>query len=117
MNNSKIALDNIETEEEIDLSPVLREQETKVVKIIEAISVIAVSEQWKVLKELIFDDLVDSLERRISSEAKRKPIDEPEIYALTGQLAWAKRYADFNKLADAYKLELSNLRKKLNATN
>lgn len=114
MNNSNLTID---LEEEKDPVPVLHQMESELVKIIEAMQSIAISDQWKVLKELIFDDLVASLEKRISSEAKKKPIDEPEIYSLNGQLAWAKKYADFNKLADAYKVQLMNLRIKLNANN
>lgn len=111
MNNSTLSYQ--EPAEEIDLSPVLREKQVELEAIIKAINAIAGTPEWKVLKEKVFDGVVESLERLLNQEAKKKPLNEAEIYSLNGQLQWAKKYADFNKLAQAYKLELDNIAKQL----
>ena len=116
MNNSKIALDNQEviSDKSFDRKPMLHQKEGELVKIIEAIMRVATSEDWNILKEHIFDSLVDGLERRLNSEAAKAELNQPEIYRLNGQLAWARKFSDFKKLADVYRVELSNVKQQLN---
>lgn len=119
MNNSFALENSIEhllDETPADNSERLRARETELIQIIEAITKIAESAEWLVLKEKIFDGVVDSLKKLRDVEVEKKPLNGPMIHSINGQLAWAKRYADFIKLADIYKLELINTRKKLNAT-
>lgn len=114
MNNSKIALDNFSIEEqENDRLPELRKREVELVRTIEAINVVADSEAWSTLKELLFDSLEQSLERRLKSESEKSELNSAEIYRLQGQLVWAKKYGDFKKLCDFFRLELSNIRKQI----
>ena len=115
MNNAKLAIDFLEEDFEQDKAPAIRQRQVEVVKIIEALDSLIVNEDWKVLKVLVFDGIVDALENRIKLEACKKPIDTDELHRLNGQLTWAKRYSDLNKLNDVYKLELTNLKDKLNA--
>lgn len=116
MNNSKIALDNqgVLEVERVDKTPVLREKEGELVKIIEAINGVANSENWKVLEKYILLDLVANLERRLASEANKDELNQPEIHRLQGQLIWARKFADFKKLSEVYRSELSNVKKQLN---
>lgn len=109
MNNSSIQ--NTLEEVKVDNTERLRARENDLIKIIEAITKIAESEEWKVLKEKIFDGVVDNLKRQRDAEVEKKPLNGPMIHSINGQLAWAKKYADFIKLADIYKLELINTRK------
>ena len=102
---------------EDEKAPILRQRQTELVKIIDSLQAIINSEDWKVVKVLVFDGLVDTLEKRLQSEASKKLIDTDELHRLTGQLMWAKRYADLNKLNDVFKLELTSIRNKLNANN
>ena len=118
MNNSKIALDNEDVfqEKDRDNTPMLtflRKKEGELVKIIEAIERVAHTSDWKVLRESVFDGLTDSLEKRLQAEANKSQIVESEVYRLQGQLVWARKFADFKKLADAYRSELSNVKQKL----
>lgn len=108
MNNSFV----IETKEDTK-SVVLGEREGELVRIIEAIRAIAGSEGWSTLKTLVFDGVLESLEHRLASESKREEINQPEIYRLQGQIAWAKKYSDLETLANAYRLELINVRSQL----
>lgn len=121
MNNSKIALgasingsldiESIEIDENI--LPRLREKEVELVKIIETIKKISQTEEWSTLKKLIFDSLVESLDRRMTMETNKQPLDVPVIYSLQGQLVWARKYTDFDKLADVYRTELTNVRQQI----
>lgn len=101
-------------EPSFDSRPALRQRQMDVAKIIESLQKILESTEWTMLKTLIFDGMVDSLEKRLKSESEKKELDIPEIYRLNGQLTWARRYADLTKLIDVYKLELNSLRNKLN---
>jgi hypothetical protein len=116
MNNSKIALENQDVflEKEIDKTPILRQKEGELIKIIEAINRIANTTDWLVLRKHIFDDLVGNLERRLASEADKSELNQPEIHRLQGQLMWARKYSDFAKLAEVYRSELTNVRQMLN---
>lgn len=113
MNNSKIVLDanSLGLEEKATNIEALRERETQLVRIIEALEGISHSTEWSTLKTLIFDSLVDSLERQVKYESERKNLDDSEIYRLQGKLSWARKYASLSKLSDEYRLELSNIRK------
>jgi hypothetical protein len=101
-------------EKEVDKTPILRQKEGEIVKIIEAINGINISENWKTLERYIFEDLVISLERRLNQEANKGEINAPEVYRLQGQLLWARKYADLNKLSEIYRSELLNVKKLLN---
>jgi hypothetical protein len=117
MNNS-LMIENVslELEPPLDNTELFRQKETELVQVIEAIETIANSHEWLVLKEKLFDGVVESLKKQRETEIEKKPLNGPVIHALNGQLAWAKKYSDFGTLANIYRLELQNIRKKLNAT-
>ena len=117
MNNSFIALDSTEPilkEEEFDRTPWLRGRETELVKIIEAMKRVAVSDDWSTLKSNIFDGVVEFLEKELLTEAKKDQPDTLKLASLKGQFVWAKKYADLDSLTNAYKNELLGIRKQLN---
>ncbi len=116
MNNSKIALDNQEvfTEKTFDKKPILRQREGELVKLIETIMRIEQSEDWQGVRNHIFYGLVESIEGRIRNESGKGELNQPEIYRLQRQLLLARKYADFKKLADVYRSELSNVKQQLN---
>lgn len=107
MNNASITIE----EEEIDRTPWLREKEQELVKNIEAIHAVLKTDEWSTLKGRIFDGVLESLERRLVQEAEKKEVNNPELYRLQGQIAWAKTYADLGKLAERFKTELSGIKK------
>lgn len=109
MNNSKFAVDhNLEVDRTLDKAPWLRMQETELIEIISAIEAIKGSNYWVTLKDKVFDGVLESLNRRISDEK-----DEKEIFRLQGQIVWAQKYCDFDKLAEAYRNQLIIIRKQL----
>lgn len=107
MNNASITID----EEEIDRTPWLRQKEVELVKNIEAINAVLKTEEWQTLRELMFDGLLAGLEKRLIQEAEKKEVDNPELYRLQGQIAWAKTYANLGKLVERFKTELSAIKK------
>lgn len=111
MNNAKLTIENInlEVEERVDIRPALRSRQEELALIIEAIENIKASSYWKVLEDKVFKGVHDSLLTRLKSE--KEPID---IYRLQGQLMWAEKYLDLDKFMGIYKLELQNIRSKIN---
>jgi len=113
MNNSFIVENSLELETPVDNTERFRQKESELITIIEAINKVAESYEWQILKEKIFDGVVENLKKQRDTEVEKKPLNGPLIHSLNGQLAWAKKYSDFAKLADIYKLELANVRKQL----
>lgn len=112
MNNSKIAIESVPVIDS-DKRPWLHQREGELVKIIEAIGGVTSSAEWSSLKTLVFDGLVERLRKDLFTEARK---DEPNVLALArinGQYTWAKKYADLTKLADSFRLELTNIRQQL----
>lgn len=109
MNNASLTENTTE-----DTKPRLRGREGELVTIIEALRAIEASAEWSSLKTYVFDGVVESLMRRLVTEASKSPLDDKEIYNLQGQLQWAKKYANLQKLADGFVLELKNVRLQLN---
>ena len=95
-------------EKKVDVNPLLRHQLQDLTDIIEAIQHIASSNYWKVLKDKVFDGILESLKKKLSNEK-----DQIEIYRLQGQIAWADKYADLDKLIEVYRKELQRVRSKL----
>lgn len=114
MNNSKIALEVATfSEPKVDVTPKLREQEARVVRIIEAIRGVKQNAEWSTLKSEIFDALTDRLSRELTEEAKKEQPDPLRLNRIAGQLKWAERYSDLDKLEEQYRTELSAIRKNL----
>lgn len=108
MNNSKIAIDNALTDEPVvDVSPQIRQRETELIEIIEAIKHIRSSDYWKLLQEQVFHKDLDRLTRQLRSER-----DTIEMYRLQGQVTWAEKYS-LDNAEQMYRNELINLRKQL----
>lgn len=118
MNNSFLAMESVslEMEQPLDNTELFRNKETELIQIIEAIEKIAESREWAILKEKLFDGVVAGLLRQRDTEVEKKPLNGPLIYSINGQLAWAKKYSDFASLSNIYKVELQNVRTKINAT-
>ena len=112
MNNSKIALENLEEDKDNRLS-FLQSQQGEFTQLVEAINRVESNGDWQKLKKLLLDDVVTRLEKDLVSEAEKKVLDEPKIYRLQGQLEWARKYTDLTKLADYKKLVIDNLKKQI----
>lgn len=115
MNNSKLAVDftEITLEEKADITPILRERETKLTKIINAIQGIANTDEWSTLKTEVFDGLARTLGNDIQREARKDSPDTLKLNRLAGQLKWAEKFSDLSKLENVFRTELTNIKKQL----
>lgn len=80
----------------------------ELVQIIEAIGEVEKNKDWQMVKELVFDPLIERLERDLLAEAKTEALNVPKILRLQGQLTNAKRY-DLRALYDKFRNELQGL--------
>lgn len=110
MNNSKFLIDSLEPPEIPDKTEVLQRMEQRAVRILEALGEVIKSEAWSSLKELLFEDLTKKLEEELLREAKRPESDDRVLSRLSGQLLWAERYSNLDKLYDETRLELQRIR-------
>jgi len=111
MNNSKLAMDNMEIgiESPVDTTPFLRTKEKTIVETITAIQAIKSSSHWKVLERNVFGGLVESFDRKL-----RTLRDEKELFYTQGAMSMAIKYADFDKLEEVYQNDLKNVRLQIN---
>ena len=103
--------DKIELTDEVKTQ--LREQQTNLIRLVEALAGLEGKKEWGVLKELIFDKSLQVIERQILSEALTQKIDVDKLYRLQGEWAWAKQYSDTDKFAENLKRQLASIKNKL----
>lgn len=115
MNNSKLAIEQatLSEDEGFDRTPWLQEERARLTKTIEALQRVADTRDWKILRDQFLDGVVGSLERELRTESLKKNLDNSKIHSLQGQLVWARKYTDLKSLADAFKVELENIKKQL----
>ena len=110
MNNSKIAIENASlVEEELyDYKPQLRQRETELVELIEALQHLNLSKYWKIV-QTIFEKELNNLQKQLNDEN-----NPTKMYRLQGEIKRAEKFNLSSRL-QAYELELTNTRRKLNA--
>lgn len=116
MNNSQLAQDfasSLTIESQVDVTPKLKEREAELVNIIGAIQGVKQTAAWGTLKSKIFDGLTTRFERELREEALKETPDTLKLNRISGQLTWANRYSDLDKLENMYRTELSGLRKQI----
>ena len=113
MNNSNLQL---EEKEDSRLS-FLQKTQGELTTLVETINRVESSEDWRKLKELFLDGIVDKLERQLKDEASKDEVDLPQVYRLQGQITWAKRYSNLKKISEEKRLEIENLKKLINEPN
>lgn len=115
MNNSKLAIDSLTLTEEqpVDNKPMLREKESSLIKVIDALQGISQTQEWGTLKSEVFDNLVVTLEKELRDEAKKETPDPLKLSRVAGQLKWAEKYSDLTKLEGVFRIELKRIRQML----
>ena len=112
MNNS-----NLQLEEKEDSQSFLQEKQGELAKLIEAINRVEANEDWRKLKELFLNGIVEKLERQLRDEAKKDEVSLPKLYRLQGQIEWARKYSDLKKFSNEKRLEIENLKKQIYESN
>ena len=113
MNNSNLQLE----EKENSRLPFLQEKQGELAQLIEAINRVEANEDWRKLKELFLNGLVDKLERQLKDEASKEEVNLPKLYRLQGKVEWAKKYSNLKKISDEKRLEVENLKKQIHESN
>lgn len=88
----------------------IEKRKGELTQIVEALNRVADSDDWRKLKGLLWDGIVQSLERQLLYETDKKEINFSEVYRIQGQITWARKFADLEKLSSTYRLELQNLK-------
>lgn len=96
---------------EPDKLATIRERDTHLVNLIEAIQEVQSSNAWSTLKEE-FNGEIARLNRLLLAEAKKKDIDSAEQYRLQGRIESAKKYS-LEKLLEDSMTEHDTIRRKL----
>ena len=109
MNNSFIK-SPIDTQVKKNLKERYIEEETSVIRVIEAIQKLKESREWSTLKTEIFDSLTENLKKDLFSEAQKPDTNPMRLNRLAGELSWAEKFSDLQKLEDRYKVELQRIR-------
>lgn len=91
----------------------LRQEQTRLIKIVEAFDTIGKSKEWEVLKELVFSKSLESIERQMRNECLNQTLDTSKLYRLQGEWAWAKQFCDTDRFTENIKKTLEEIKKKL----
>lgn len=91
----------------------LEEKRAIHVNILESLDKLEKSEEWNVLKELVFNEALERIERALLQEALKPNIDLQKIYTLQGERNWAKRYCNIKTFADFHKTLLEEINNQL----
>jgi hypothetical protein len=85
----------------------------RLIKLLEALSRLETNDDWKTLKELVFDKSISSIERQLLNETLNKEVNLNQIYKLQGEWAWAKQYTDVNRFIETLRKQLEDVKSKL----
>ena len=103
--------DKIELTDEIKVK--LREKQSEIARIMEALDGLEKTKDWKVLKELLFAPSLEAIERQMRNEVLAPKIDIEKLYRLQGEWAWARQYTDLPSFIKTLKIQLEGIKNKL----
>ena len=108
---------NLQLEKEDSRLSFLQEKQGELVQLVEAINRVEANEDWRKLKEIFLNGVIDKLERQLKVEAKKEELSLPKLYRLQGQIEWAQKYSNLKKFSDDKRLEIENLKNQINEKN
>lgn len=91
----------------------LRQEEARLIAIIEAFAGLSQSKEWLVLKELIFDKALKAIERQLLAESLSPQVKIEKIYKLQGKREWAQQYCEVERFVENLKRQLAEIKRKL----
>lgn len=109
---SQLRITNMEETTE-DVKVKLRETETNLINLIEALAKLEQSKEWETVKKLVFDKSLESIERQLLNESLAIEVKPNKIYKLQGEWVWSKQFCDTNRFIETLKGQLSEIKKKL----
>jgi len=91
----------------------LQGKQNELIKLIEALVRLDKSEEWEVVKELVFSKSQSSIERQLLNESLSEKVDINKIYKLQGEWVWSKQFADTKRFVDTLKKQLADIKIRL----
>lgn len=91
----------------------LREEQSKLIEVIEAYVGLEKVEEWQVLNKLVFAPAQEVIKRQIVSEVLKPTIDLNKLYKLQGEFANTLVLCDPKRTIDQLKQRLENIKNKL----
>ncbi len=113
MNLSQVNVPLNEDSNREEISQKYQTEEARIIRIVEAIQGLKSSKEWSTLKTEVFENLTNVLEKDIKTEAKKEDPDPKKLNRLSGELKWAEKFADLDKLEVSYSTQLTNIRKQI----
>lgn len=108
MNLSQVKID-LQGDQE-DNNPRFQAEEARLVRIVEALQEVQQMKAWGVLREEVFDNMVNVLERDLKTEAEKSDPDPKKLNRIAGEMKWARRFSDLSKYENEKRVELQNIR-------
>lgn len=90
-----------------------RQEQDRLIRIIEAFEGLEKTEEWKTLKELVFSKSLDAIQRQILNESLSRVIDTEKLYKLQGEYAWATQYVQTGRFVETCRKQLAEIKRKL----
>lgn len=90
-----------------------REQQSELLKILEAFTDLETIGPWIVIKELVFHKSIASIERKLLAESKSPVINIEKLYKLQGELSLARQLYDVDRFIVNLKKQLEEIKKQL----
>ena len=91
----------------------LRVEQTRLLKIIDALSKLDKGKEWESLKEEVYEKSLNAIERQMLNECLSQTINTDKLYKLQGEWVWAKQFTDVDRYVDTLKRQLEQIKKKL----
>lgn len=92
----------------------LQNERARVGRLLDAIEQLEKNKDWKVLKEMLYEPSLASIERQLLSESLKSIVETQNIYRLQGEWTWAKQHADIPTFISTLKHQLESINQKLN---
>ncbi len=109
MNNSRVEYNNIYEEPKVD-SEAIERRKSELTAIVEALKRVSSTSDWKTLKRLIFDGVVRTLQARLLEESSKHTVSDSELYRIQGQMLWARKFSDLDKLAEFFRKQVEGIK-------
>lgn len=91
----------------------LREKQSEINRILEALEGLEKNKDWKTLRETLFGKSLEAIERQIKNEALSPEINSEKLYKLQGEWVWAKQFMDIPAFIQSLKRELEAIKLKI----
>ena len=91
----------------------LRQEQDRLIQIIEAFEGLEKREEWQTLKDLVFSKSANAIQRQILSESLNTKINTDRLYKLQGEFAWVTQYNETGRFVETARKQLADIKRRL----